>query len=369
MTKYDIAVIGAGLVGLCIANELSKYKLNVVCIEKEERVAFGASGNNSGVIHSGINLKPGSMKARFCVEGNKMMYGLCQRLNVPCKKVGTLVVALNGDEVTVLQELKRRADLNDVEGVRFLARNEIKKIEPHVRAEQGLLSPTGGITLPRVLCQELADDALKNGVKFIFNARVSSIEHYKEFKLKAGKDVFNASVAVNSAGLYADEVAAMIGFDKFTIQPWLGEYYFVDKSKGYLLNSMVYPAPQFGAAGLGIHLTKSLEGHILVGPNATRMKTKDHKFRSPVSDFYNAVAKFLPEIEIDDLKYGYSGIRAKLAGSQSLLDTDFAIEEYPDNFIHLMGIESPGLTASPAIAKHVLEMINKRLDLKPRSLC
>ena len=123
MTKYDVAIIGAGVVGLCIASELSKYKLDVACVEKEERIATGASGNNSGVIHSGINLKPGSVKARFCVEGSRMMYNLCERLNVPCKKVGTVVVALNDEEVNALQELKKRADLNGVEGVRFLARN------------------------------------------------------------------------------------------------------------------------------------------------------------------------------------------------------------------------------------------------------
>ncbi|MGH9923328.1 MAG: NAD(P)/FAD-dependent oxidoreductase [Nitrososphaerales archaeon] len=365
MTKYDVAIIGAGVVGLCIANELSKYKLDVVCVEKEERVATGASGNNSGVIHSGINLKPSSMKARLCVEGNRMMYNLCERLKVPCKKVGTLVVALNDEEVEALHELKKRADLNGVEGVRLLAKNEIKSIEPHVRAEQGLLSPTGGITLPKILCKELADSAKKNGVEFIFDAKVSNIEHDKQFRLNAVTDIVDANVVINSAGLYADEIAAMVGFDKFTVQPWLGEYYVV-KNKEYLVNSMVYPAPQFGGAGLGIHLTKSLEGHILIGPNATKMKTKDHKFRSSADDFYNAIAKFLPEISIDDLEYGYSGIRAKLAGSESLLDADFVVEEYPNNFIHLMGIESPGLTAAPAIAKHVVGMIGKRTELKAK---
>lgn len=364
MTSYDVAIIGAGVVGLCIANELSKYKLNVICIEKEQQVALGASGNNSGVIHSGINLKPGSMKARLCVEGNRMMYQLCNQLNVPCKKSGTLVVALNNEETKILQELKRRADLNSVEGVKFLAKDEIKSIEPHIRAEQGLLSPTGGITLPKVLCQKLADNALKNGVKFSFNTKVSSIERGTQFKLKTTNADISATVVVNSAGLYSDEIAAMVDFTKFTIQPWLGEYYVIDNAKDHLVNSMVYPAPQFGGAGLGIHLTKTLEGHIIVGPNATQMKTKEHKTRTPADDFYNAIAKFLPDININDLRYGYSGIRAKLAGSQSLLDADFVIEEYPNNFIHLMGIESPGLTASPAIAKHAVGMVGKRVELK-----
>ena len=363
MTKHDVAIIGAGVVGLCIANELSKYKLDVACVEKEERIATGASGNNSGVIHSGINLKPGSVKARFCVEGSRMMYNLCEHLNVPCKKVGTVVVALNDEEAKALQELKKRADLNGVEDVRFLAKDEIKSIEPHVKAEQGLLSPTGGITMPKILCKELAGDAKKNGVEFIFNAKVSSIEHDKQFKLNAGTDIIDADIVINSAGLYADEIATMVGFNKFAVQPWLGEYYVINNKK-HLVNSMVYPAPQFGGAGLGIHLTKSLEGHILVGPNATKMKTKDHEFRSSADDFYNAIAKFLPDIRIDDLEYGYSGIRAKLAGSESLLDADFVIEEYPNNFIHLMGIESPGLTAAPAIAKHVVGMIGKRVELK-----
>ncbi|MGH9910408.1 MAG: NAD(P)/FAD-dependent oxidoreductase, partial [Nitrososphaerales archaeon] len=362
--KYDVAIIGAGVVGLCIANELSKYKLNTICIEKEQQVALGASGNNSGVIHSGINLKPGSMKARFCVEGNRMMYGLCEQLDVPCKKSGTLVVALNNEEVKVLQELKRRADLNNVEGVKFLAKHEIKSLEPHVRAEQGLLSPTGGITLPKVLCQKLAGNALKNGVKFSFNTKVSSIERGAQFKLKTNDADITVSTVINSAGLYSDEIAVMVGFNKFTIQPWLGEYYVIDKAKDHLVNSMVYPAPQFGGTGLGIHLTKTLEGHIIVGPNATQMKSKEHKIRTHADDFYYAIEKFIHYIRINDLKYGYSGVRAKLAGSQSLLDADFVIEEHPNNFIHLMGIESPGLTAAPAIAKHLVDMIGKRVELK-----
>lgn len=364
MTRYDVAIIGAGVVGLCIANELSKYKLNTICTEKEKQIALGASGNNSGVIHSGINLKPGSMKAKFCVEGNRMMYQLCNQLNVPCKKSGTLVTALNNEETKVLQELKRRADLNNVEGVKFLAKDEIKSIEPHVRAEEALLSPTGGITLPKMLCQKLADNALKNDVKFSFNTKVSSIERDAQFKLKTSNADISASAVINSAGLYSDEIAAMVGFTKFTIEPWLGEYYVIDKAKDHLVNSMVYPAPQFRGAGLGIHLTKTLEGHIIVGPNATRMKTKEHKIRTSADDFYNAIVKFLPDINVNDLKYGYSGVRAKLAGSQSLLDADFVIEEYPNNFIHLMGIESPGLTAAPAIAKHVVGMIGKRVELK-----
>ncbi len=366
VNNYDVAIIGAGIVGLCVANELSKYKLNVICIEKEPQVAMGASGNNSGVIHSGINLKPGSMKAKFCVEGSRIMYQLCERLDVPCKKVGTVVVALNEEEVKVIEELKRRADLNGVEGVRLLVKDEIKQIEPHIIAEEGLFSPTGGIMMPIVLCQKLANNTLKNGIRVSLNTKVSGIEKGMQFKLKTNLDDLFATVVINSAGLYSDEIAAMVGFNKFTIQPWLGEYYVVDKAKGHLVNSMVYPAPEFGGAGLGIHLTKSLEGHILVGPNATPMKTKKDKFKSPADDFYYAIARFLPDIDIDDLMYGYSGIRAKIAGSDSVLDGDFAIEEYPSHFIHLMGMESPGLTASPAIAEHVVGIIGKRIGLKPK---
>jgi glycerol-3-phosphate dehydrogenase len=366
MDKCDLAVIGAGVVGLSIAYELSKYKLDVICIEKESEVATGASGNNSGVIHSGMNLKPGSMKAKLCVEGNRMMYGLCQELNVPCKKIGTLVVALNAEETIVLNELKRRAELNNVQGVRLLTKDEARFIEPHIEAEAGLISPMGGITLPKVLCQKLAENAKKNGATFFFNTRVSSITGEKGFRLKGDGVEVSADIVLNCAGLYSDEIAMMVGLYKFEIKPWLGEYYVVIGAKAELIRSMVYPAPQFGAAGLGIHLTKSLEDHLLVGPNAKPMKDKHDKFRSPPEEFHDAIAKFLPGISVDDLQYGYSGIRAKLAAAQSVLDADFVIEEYPTNFIHLMGIESPGLTASPAIAKYVMEILSRRIDLKPR---
>ncbi|MEM2759338.1 MAG: NAD(P)/FAD-dependent oxidoreductase [Nitrososphaerales archaeon] len=362
--KYDVAIIGAGVIGLCIANELSSYKVNVVCIEQEHKVAAGASGSNSGVIHSGINLKPGSKKARFCVEGNKMMYQLCKQLGVPCKRSGTVVVAFD-DEIKILEELMRRADLNGVEDVKFLTKEEIKGIEPYVTAKEGLFAPTGGITLPKVLCQKLAERAERKGMKLLLDTKALAIKNDGQFKIKTSNNDINASIVINSAGLYCDEISAMVGFNKFTVQPWLGEYYVIDESKGHLINSMVYPAPQLGGAGLGIHLTKSLEGYILVGPNAKQMKGKDDMFRSPADEFYNAIAKFLSSIQISDLRYAYSGIRAKLVGSYSVLDADFVIEEYPSNFIHLMGIESPGLTASPAIAKHVVELVGKRIDLKP----
>lgn len=365
--EYDIIVIGAGVVGLLVCYKLSRFRLRVACVEKEDGAARGASGNNSGVIHSGINLKPGSLKARFCVQGNSMMYDLCRTLNVPCRMCGTVVAAQNDADMKILEEMTKRAELNGVEGIRLLGAEEVKKIEPHVSAVAGLVSPHGGITDPKMLCSAAAGASRAAGVDLFFDSKVVAIDTNDTYgaRLEDG-NTLSSRVMINSAGLYSDDIARMVGLTKHRIHPWLGEYYVIDSSRGHLLNSMVYPAPQFGAGGLGIHLTKSLDGRIFVGPNATYLRSKEERIRTPVEDFYSAVAKFLPELSIRDLQYGHAGVRTKLNGPETRTETDFVIEEYPDNFLHLLGIESPGLTASPALAEHVCELAGKMTDLKPK---
>ncbi len=365
--KYDVAIIGAGIVGIMISYYLSAYRLRIVCIEKENKIATGASGNNSGVIHSGINLKPGSKKAKFCVKGSKLMYDICKKFNIPYRIGGTLVVGLNDNDVKMLEELKKRAELNEVEAVKLVGKDDIKQIEPYVKASAGLFSAMGGITDPKMVCNAVTNAAKSNGVNFMFNAKVDHIEKSSDYKIQlANGQQLNSTIVINSAGLYSDEIANLVGFTKYKIHPWLGEYYIIDKAKGYLLNSMVYPAPHFGGGGLGIHLTKSLDGSIFVGPNAVYLKSKEERIRTPVEDFYNEIIGLLPEVEIDDMHYGHVGVRTKLNGPGTKTELDFVIAEYPNNFLNLMGIESPGFTASPALAEHVCEEIGKMIDLKPK---
>jgi len=365
--QYDVIIIGAGIVGTLISYNLSKYRLKIACVEKESEVATGASGNNSGVIHSGINLKPGSKKAKFCVEGNRLMYDICEKFHIPYRIGGTLVLALSDADMQVLDELKERAELNGVDDVKLVSQQEIRKMEPHVKAIAGLFSPRGGITDPKMVCRALADAAKSNGVDFLFNAKVSHIEKNTNYKIQLPNGQrLSSTIVINSAGLYSDEIANLVGFTKYKIHPWLGEYYIIDRSKGYLLNSMVYPAPHFGGGGLGIHLTKSLDGRIFVGPNAVYLKSKEERVRTPVEEFYNSIVQFLPEVEIKDMHYGHVGVRTKLNGPETKAELDFVIEEYPSNFLNIMGIESPGFTAAPALAEYVCEEIGKMIDLKPK---
>ncbi len=366
--QYDVTIIGAGIVGIAISHILSAYRLRIACIERDGEIATGASGNNSGVIHSGINLKPGTKKAGFSVRGNAMMYDLCRRFNIPYLNRGTLVVALDDNDMKILDELKRRAELNGVAGVRLADKDEAKRIEPHVSASAGLFAPSGGITDPRRVCSVLAAAAKTNKVEFLFNSKVMGIDEKDGgYELRTGGSRRILSrVVVNSAGLYSDEVANMIGLAKYRIHPWLGEYYTVDRSKGHLLNSMIYPAPQFGGGGLGIHLTKSLDGRIFVGPNATYLRDKEERVRTPVEEFHRAVARFLPPLDVRDMSYGHVGVRAKLTGPDAKTEMDFVIEEYPRNFLNLLGIESPGFTAAPAIAEYAVREIGRMIDLRPR---
>lgn len=365
--QYDVIIIGAGIVGILISYTLSKYRLKIACVEKESEVATGASGNNSGVIHSGINLKPGSKKAKFCVEGNKLMYDICERFHVPYRVGGTLVLAISDDDMQVLEELKERAELNGVDDVKLVSQQEIKRIEPHVRAVAGLFSARGGITDPKMVCHAVADASKSNGVDFLFNAKVNGIEKNTNYKIQlANGQKLSSTIIINSAGLYSDEIANLVGFTKYKIYPWLGEYYIIDRAKGYLLNSMVYPAPHFGGGGLGIHLTKSLGGSIFVGPNAVYLKSKEERVRTPVEEFYNSIVKFLPEVQINDMHYGHVGVRTKLNGPETKAEFDFVIEEYPSSFLNVMGIESPGFTAAPALAEYVREEIGKMINLKQK---
>lgn len=365
--QYDLTIIGAGIVGILLSYTLSKYRLKIACVEKENEIATGASGNNSGVIHSGINLKPGSKKAKFCVKGNKMMYDICERFHIPYRIGGTLVIATNDDDMQVLDELKKRAELNGVDDVKLVNRQEIERIEPHVRASVGLFSTMGGITDPKIVCHAVADASKSNGVNFLFNAKVNGIEKSTDYKIQlTNGQKLTSTIVVNTAGLYSDEIASMVGFTKYKIHPWLGEYYIIDKAKGYLLNSMVYPAPHFGGGGLGIHLTKSLDGRIFVGPNAVYLKSKEERIRTPVEDFYNSIVEFLPEVEIGDMRYGHVGVRSKLNGPETKAELDYVIEEYPTDFLNILGIESPGFTAAPALAEYVCEEIGRMIDLKPK---
>lgn len=372
--EYDLAIIGCGIVGLMIAYKLAlinknkeridKRRISCICIDKESSIAKHASSRNSGVIHSGIHAKPNTLKARLCVKGNELMYKLCNALNIPYRRGGMLIIPNSNDYENRLSELERRARANSVK-YEIVHRDRIKVLEPYAKASIGIYVPSAGVTDPYNVAYAVYSKALESGIEFMFNSKVIGIDEHKDgFKLivNDNKNTVNARMVINSAGLYADEIAMLTGLNKYKVYPCLGEYYII-KGKPYLVNSLIYPIPTFDYKGIGIHLTKRLDGNISIGPNAIYLSSKDEVYMSSMDEFYQHASMLVEGVSREDLVYGYSGIRARLVENGSKEEPDFVIEEYPYNFIHLIGIESPGFTSSPAIADYLLDMLRDRLLL------
>ncbi len=370
---YDVVIIGGGVVGCAIARELSRYKTSIAVLEKEDDVGWGISCRNSGVVHAGFNNRPGTLMAQFCVEGNKSFAKLCHELDVPYKKIGKLVVAKKKEEIKELQKLKHQGDTNGVENLQIIDLNEMKRIEPNIEGIAALYSPETAITSPYLLTIALAENALDNGVKFFLNTKVKNISNFNSsgFKIITNRGEFISSYVINSAGLYADKIARMAGTKKYYLYPCRGEYHILDKNVSWLINHLIYPVPQTGAGGLGVHLTPTIDGNIMIGPSNEYIKRKDNfSTTSQIMKILSTEAqKLLPLISPGYIIRSYSGLRAKQAPSSEGGFWDFVIGESAtvNNFINLIGIESPGLTAVQPIAKRVIEIINikERLNSNP----
>jgi len=369
---YDVVIIGGGVVGCAIARELSRYKINIAVLEKEADVGWGISCRNSGVIHAGFNYKPGTLRAQLCLEGNESYALLCQELDVPYKKIGKLVVAKKKEEIKGLKKLKNQGEKNRVKDLQVIDGDKLKKMEPNVKGVAALYSPNTAITSPYLLTIALAENAHGNGVKFFLNTEVTGINRDNSvFRVTTNKENFTASYVINSAGLYSDRISRMVGAEKYRIYPCRGEYYVLDKNASWLVNHLVYPVPQPGTGGLGVHITPTVDGNILLGPSNEYIKKKNNlSSTSKIMKMLTSESRsFLPSISSGDVIRSYSGIRAKQTPSSEGGYRDFTIEESKvvDNFINLVGIESPGLTAAQPIAKKVVNIINKKEKLKINS--
>jgi len=366
---YDVAVIGAGVVGCSIARELSRYKLKTVVLEKEADVAEGASGANSGVMHSGFKEPRMSLKALYCVEGNKRFREkISKELNVAYKPVGTYTVGQSEKDRAKLEKLKEAGEAAGAKGLRIIGEEELRKLEPHVDGKIALLAPSAGITDPHDYVIALAENAASNGVKFCFNTKVTGIkkEGYA-YTLTTSCGNYKAGFVVNSAGVYADKIASMVGYKKHKVNPCRGEYFVLDKKVSHLINGMVYPIPPEKTGGIGVHLTPTIGGNIIVGPSAEYIREKDDASSTDamMRELSDGAVKLVPKIEISDVIHEYSGLRAKIIEPGSQNKGDFIIEQEPKRFIQLLGIESPGLTAAPVIAEKVRELLEEHGKFEP----
>lgn len=360
---YDIAVIGAGVTGCMIARALSKYKLKIALLERGNDVAMGASKANSGIVHAGFDAKPGTLKAKMNLRGNELMEDVCRELNVPYKRNGSLVLAFSEEEMETLHELYNRGISNGVDGMSILNRSELLAVEPNIGDEAvgALRAQTAGIVCPYSLTIAAAENSVTNGVEFFRNFEAVSIDFADDiFTVSAADNKIETKYIINAAGLFADEIAAMIGDNSLHITARRGEYYILDKSVGNLVTHTIFQCPS--KMGKGILVAPTTHGNLLIGPSAIDIDDKND---------VSTTAEGLKEVSALALK-SVPGATTRFAitsfsGNRAHEDkNDFTIEPSSVNghFINVAGIESPGLTGSPAVAEYVENIMRGIIDLQ-----
>lgn len=359
IADIDVAVIGAGVTGLASARAIAMREHTVCVLERHPRPGLDTSTHNSGVIHAGMYYPPGTLKARLSVEGRHQLYAFCARHGVPHVKCGKLVVAHDAAELHQLEALARRGEANGVEGLEIVDRAFIDRREPAVSAAAALWSPETGVVSTEDLVRALLHTGTDAGVAFLpATALVAADRQSDGLALRTERESIHARAVVNAAGLYADDVSRMLGGEAFTIYPCRGEYVELAPSKRGLVNTLIYPLPK--QHSLGVHIVKTTNGDVWLGPTACFQERKDdyEANRLPVEAFVEPAARLLRGITVGDLRLGGSGIRAKLhPPSESF--ADFMIRRDRENpfVVQASGIESPGLTSCLAIGNLVADTV------------
>ncbi|MBE7411778.1 MAG: NAD(P)/FAD-dependent oxidoreductase [Leptospiraceae bacterium] len=367
---FEFTVIGAGVVGLSIAKSLTEKSKSVLVIEKENKIGTGISSRNSQVIHAGMYYPTNSLKAKLCVEGNRLMYEYCDKKNISHSKIGKYIVAVNKEDEYRLEDIFQQGQINGVEGLLWKSKKEMESVEPNVKATKAIFSPNTGIVDVHSFMNSMELDILQNRGEFAFNHTVSGIEKKESgyrISLRCGDEENSVSskYVINSAGLYSDTIAKLAGLDiqeeNYTLHFCKGDYF--RYSKRGMVNKLIYPVPSKNLFGLGVHATLELDGSIKFGPDVEYLKEKNEVYSVDFNkreSFFKAVSEYLSGIKIEDLHPDQSGIRPKLQGEGELF-RDFVISEETEKglpgFINLIGIESPGLTSSLAIGKSILEKL------------
>ncbi|MBQ3123840.1 MAG: NAD(P)/FAD-dependent oxidoreductase [Clostridia bacterium] len=353
---YDVAVIGAGVVGGMIARELSRYDLKICILEKANDVAMGATKANSAIVHAGFDAKEGSLKAKLNVRGSEMMAEVAKELGVKYKNNGSIVIAFNDEDRKTIEGLLDRGNKNGVKGLEILEKDALKKLEPNISDNVicALYAPTGAIVCPYELTVAAIGNAMDNGAELIRNFEVKSIEETADgYRITADENSVDAKYVVNAAGLFSDEIAKMVGDDSFTINPRRGEYILLDKECGTLVNTTVFRTPS--KMGKGILVSPTVDGNLLTGPTSVDIEDKEDNTTTP--EGFDSIIKEANE-NVDGIPFNktitsFCGLRA--TGSTG----DFIINSPAKNFVNVAGIESPGLSASPAIAEYVRDILKE----------
>ena len=358
---YDVVIIGAGAVGAAVAREVSKYKLKVLVLDKESDVGNVTSMANSAIVHSGYDPKPGTKKAFHNVRGNSMYEELTNDLDVEFKRIGSLTCATNDEEKKIIEDYLVRSKENGVE-VKLLNKEETKQLEPFISDNviASLYAPSAGIINPFELTVALMENAMDNGVELKLNHEVNDIQKLDNgYKVVTNNGSFETRVVVNSAGLYSDKIARMLGIDTFEVKPRKGEYYVLDHFNKPYISHVIFPVPT--AKGKGILVTPTTHGNYLVGPSSEFVDSKDDfstdKFT--LDDIKVKAGALVNNIPFQYMIREFSGLRA--TGNVG----DFVIEDH-NGFIVLGGIESPGLASAPSIALEVTALISDNITLEAK---
>jgi len=354
--KYDVLIVGAGVVGGMVARELSKYRLSVCLLEKESDVACGASKANSGIIHGGYDPEPGTLKAEMNLKGVELLYQAAEELHVPYRKNGSLVCAFGEEENVQVQKLYDRGLENGIQGLQILSGEEARALEPNLseRLTLALLVPNAGIICPYQLTVAAIGNAMDNGVELMRNFAVSRVEKNDQGFLvysQEGKSV-SGKILINCAGCYSDRIAALAGDSFFSIIPRAGEYMLMDRNAGKTVSHTIFQVPS--KEGKGILVSPTADGNLLVGPTAVRVDSPENKetTKEGLDTVVRVARKSVPNLDYSQVITSFSGIRS------SEKDGDFIIckSSSVDGLIHAAAIDSPGLTSCVAIARCVVEI-------------
>lgn len=395
--KYDITIIGGGIVGTATAFSILKQKnVKLLLLEAESSLAAHQTGNNSGVIHSGLYYKPGSLKAENCTYGREMMYAFCEEHKLPFEKCGKVVVATSKEEIPALDLLEERGKANGLVGLKRISAKEIKEYEPYANGIDGLFVPQTGIVDYTSVTNKYAELIENAGGVIKTNSRLVSVKvKSDELILTTNKEEFHTKFIVNCGGLQSDRIAKLCGVDPgLMIIPFRGEYYKIKKEKQYFVKNLIYPVPDIKFPFLGVHFTRMINGAVEAGPNAVlafkregykktdfsftdllemklypgfwKMAAKFYKlgyqeFRRSFSKdlFVKSLQKLIPEITSEDIEVGGAGVRAQALERDGKLVDDFRIVE-AKRMVHVLNAPSPAATASLSIGKTISEMVIKR---------
>ncbi len=400
--SFGIVVIGGGIVGLSTAMEATRRfpGMRLAVLEKEDGVARHQSGHNSGVIHSGIYYKPGSLKARLCVEGAAAMVEFCRRHSIAYEICGKVIVATEEAELPRLEELQRRGVANGLQGVRKVGPEQLRELEPHSAGLCGLHVPGTGITDYAAVCRKYAEITADNGGQLFTSAKVTGlIRRGGETIIETTRGSFAAAYVINCAGLHSDRIVRMAGArPEVIIIPFRGEYYELAPERANLVRGLIYPVPDPALPFLGVHFTRHVHGGVEAGPNAVLAFSREgyrhsdvdagdiltmltfsgfwrmgrKQWRTGLDEFYRSLSKqaftralqrLLPEISHEDLRPGGAGVRAQAVRGDGMLVDDFQFVQN-ENMLHVCNVPSPAATASIPIGRTVVEMAARSWDKK-----